>query len=157
MTLLATVRSLFGNPCRSTDTCRRERRPARHRLGLEPLEARTLLAAFVVDRLHCLSDQQDGSAEKPFCTIQRGIDAAAATAESDDTVQIQPAKYREQLDIATPVSLVGSTATVVKAPRSLESRPLDGGAYRPVIYVHDTSNVFLRRLVVDAKSSLASA
>jgi parallel beta-helix repeat protein len=130
--------------------------PARRPVALEPLEQRTLLAAFFVDGRHCLPGSEDGSSAQPFCTIQRGIDAAAATAETNDVVTVGPGRYHEQLDISSPMTVVGSAARrpVLKAPAVVP--PVNAAGSRPIIFVHDTGGVLLRLLVVDGRSALAT-
>lgn len=78
---------------RSNWTPDQSRSPDRHRIGIEPLEERAMLAVFHVSLLG--DDANDGSSANPFRTIQTAIDAAAAANDGDDEIRVAGGDYNE--------------------------------------------------------------
>jgi hypothetical protein len=80
-------------------------------------------------------------------SVQRGIDAASA----GFTVNVGPGSFTEQLEInkALTVDGQGSGLTTILSPNVLPLSFSTGPLNKPVIYVHDVSDVEIRDLTVD--------
>jgi hypothetical protein len=80
-------------------------------------------------------------------SVQRGIDAASA----GFTVNVGPGNFTEQLEINKALTLdgQGSGITNIISPNTLTLSFTTSGVNKPVIYVHDASDVAITDLTVD--------
>ncbi|HMQ70244.1 MAG TPA: hypothetical protein PKC58_14790, partial [Ignavibacteria bacterium] len=80
-------------------------------------------------------------------SVQRGIDAASA----GFTVNVSPGNFTEQLEINKALTLdgQGSGITNIISPDILTISFTTSGVNKPVIYVHDASDVAITDLTVD--------
>jgi parallel beta-helix repeat protein len=77
----------------------RRNRPTGKTLRVEPLEARHMLAVFIVDDDFDANDP----AEREFTTIQAAVDAAAA----GDTIKVKAGTYEESVVVNKQLTIIG--------------------------------------------------
>ncbi|MBV6477796.1 MAG: hypothetical protein HGGPFJEG_00540 [Ignavibacteria bacterium] len=80
-------------------------------------------------------------------SIQRGIDAAS----SGFTVNVGPGSFTEQLEINKALTLLGQgiSNTEIISPNTLTLSYVTSGTNKPIIYVHDASDVAIKQLTVN--------
>ena len=80
-------------------------------------------------------------------SVQRGVDAASA----GWTVNVGPGTFTEQVEVNKDLTILGqgTGVTNIVSPATLLLSFTTSGTNKPVIYVHDASNVIIKNITVD--------